>query len=44
MDTLDHFFDLAQLSGSVDIHCLFLGDWQVRHEPGTRSQGRLHRR
>ncbi len=42
MDTLDHFFDLAQLSGSVDIHCLFQGDWQVRHEPGTRSQGRLH--
>ena len=42
MDTLDHFFDLSQLSGSVDIHCLFQGEWQVRHEPGSRGQGRLH--
>lgn len=42
MNTLDRFFDLAQISGSVDIHCLLEGEWNIRHEEQARGQGRLH--
>lgn len=42
MNTLDRLFDLAQISGSVDIHCLLEGEWNIRHEEQARGQGRLH--
>lgn len=42
MNTLDRLFDLAQISGSVDIHCLLQGEWNIRHNEQQRGQGRLH--
>ena len=32
MDCLDKLIQLAQVSGEVNIRCLFQGEWQVRHD------------
>ncbi len=41
MDILDKLVSLAQISGSVDVQCLFQGGWYVRHE-ARRGQALVH--
>ena len=41
MDILDRLVELAQVKGSVDVQCLFWGEWYVRHEP-KRAHGLVH--
>ncbi|MDU5727638.1 MAG: AraC family transcriptional regulator, partial [Neisseria sp.] len=41
MDILDRLVELAQVKGSVDVQCLFRGEWYVRHEP-KRAHGLVH--
>ena len=41
MDILDKLVELAQVKGSVDVQCLFRGEWYVRHEP-KRAHGLVH--
>ncbi|MGN6929454.1 cupin domain-containing protein, partial [Neisseria sp. P0015.S010] len=41
MDILDRLVELAQVKGSVDVQCLFQGEWYVRHEP-KRAHGLVH--
>ena len=41
MDILDRLVELAQIKGSVDVQCLFQGEWYVRHEP-KRAHGLVH--
>ncbi|EKY05910.1 transcriptional regulator, AraC family [Neisseria sp. oral taxon 020 str. F0370] len=41
MDILDKLVALSQVSGSVDVQCLFQGEWYVRHE-ARRGQGLVH--
>ncbi len=41
MDTLDKLVALAQISGSVDVQCLFQGGWYVRHD-ARRGRGMVH--
>ncbi|MDO4877883.1 MAG: AraC family transcriptional regulator [Neisseria sp.] len=41
MDILDKLVVLAQVSGSVDVQCLFQGGWYVRHD-ARRGQGVVH--
>ena len=32
MDCLDKLIQLAQVSGEVNVRCLFQGDWQVQQD------------
>ena len=41
MDTLDKLIELAQITGSVDIQCLFRDKWYVPHER-RRAHGIAH--
>ena len=41
MDILDRLVELAQVKGSVDVQCLFQGEWYVRHE-SKRAHGLVH--
>lgn len=41
MDVLDKMVELAQITGSVDVQCLFQGDWYVRHET-KRTHALVH--
>ena len=41
MDTLDKLIELAQITGSVDIQCLFRDKWYAPHER-RRAHGIAH--
>ena len=37
MDCLDKLIQLAQVSGEVNVRCLFQGDWQVQQDVGENQ-------
>ena len=39
MDILDRLVELAQVKGSVDVQCLFRGEWYVRMNQSVRMVG-----